>query len=744
MLHPAGDTLTDATSGPVATARLRDALPGGARRRVPGHRPGAVDDPARGLPRPPHPGADRRPEAGHLRLPRRRRARLPRGARRRRRWCARCRPTTAATQPLLDGMAAVFGGAALGDERIRVLPVDGRARRPAGRRGGAVAAAGAARATGCRSRSNGRCATAAGPRRRRRATSPTGSSPCSPAARLLHPARRRQPRGRSSPGHRGAGAHQHPGRAGAGAACRPPACRSCSPARPRVFATPAAAEWQRLLEALEQPHRTTRVRRAGADLLRRARRGRAGRAPATPSPTTSALQLRIWGAVLEDRGVAAMFEAVSLDRAAAAADARPGRRRAAAHRPAAHRAGAARGGAGGPARPDRAAGLAAPAHARRPAGEGGQERSRRLETDAAAVQIITVHTSKGLEFPVVLVPFAWDHFAARRPGHRGLPRRARPPGARRRRPGQPRLGSARAPAQAGGDRRRAAPHLRRADPRAVAPAGLVGADLQHADVAAAPAAAARRRPDRRAAVGQGARATRTRWRRSAPGRRRAAAAWAIEVVRARPPSVWSPAAPGGRRWSWPRSPGRWTPAGGARPTARLTSAAHEQRLGSEPEVAQKDDEADLEDGRRPVPLDAATTPPARRRLGVGRAARRRGVRHARARRAGAGRRPGRRRRGARGGGRAGGAVRAGTRRRRADSGLLAALATPLGPLADGLRAGAIVPARGPAAGAGLRAAAGRRRRRHGRAGAARRPGAAVARAGCRPGRCRRTPTRWPS
>ena len=53
--------------------------------------------------------------------------------------------------------------------------------------------------------------------------------------------------------------------------------------------------------------------------------------------------------------------------------------------------------------------LAAPA-ARGVRREGGQERSRRLETDAAAVQVITVHTSKGLEFPVVLVPFAWDRW----------------------------------------------------------------------------------------------------------------------------------------------------------------------------------------------------------------------------------------------------------------------------------------------------------------------------------------------
>ena len=57
-------------------------------------------------------------------------------------------------------------------------------------------------------------------------------------------------------------------------------------------------------------------------------------------------------------------------------------------------------------------------------GDLDQERSRRLDTDAAAVQVVTVHASKGLEFPVVFVPYGWDAAgrrvarAARRAGTR--------------------------------------------------------------------------------------------------------------------------------------------------------------------------------------------------------------------------------------------------------------------------------------------------------------------------------------
>ena len=36
-----------------------------------------------------------------------------------------------------------------------------------------------------------------------------------------------------------------------------------------------------------------------------------------------------------------------------------------------------------------------------------EERSRRLESDADAVQVVTIHGAKGLQFPVVYVPYGW-------------------------------------------------------------------------------------------------------------------------------------------------------------------------------------------------------------------------------------------------------------------------------------------------------------------------------------------------
>jgi exodeoxyribonuclease V beta subunit len=44
-----------------------------------------------------------------------------------------------------------------------------------------------------------------------------------------------------------------------------------------------------------------------------------------------------------------------------------------------------------------------------------EERSRRLESDAKAVQVLTVHRSKGLQWPVVYAPFLWSRWVPTNP-----------------------------------------------------------------------------------------------------------------------------------------------------------------------------------------------------------------------------------------------------------------------------------------------------------------------------------------
>ncbi|GAA1394679.1 exodeoxyribonuclease V subunit beta [Pseudonocardia kongjuensis] len=176
-----------------------------------------------------------------------------------------------------------------------------------------------------------------------------------------------------------------------------------------VFTTPAAADWLTLLEAVEQPQRTLRLRAAA--LTRFVGHTVADLCGADADRLVDALgaDLRSWHAVLAERGVAALAEAVFARYA-------PARRLL--------------------SRPDGERDLTDLRHVgqvlhsaalerhlgptaltewlRHRIGEAARdtsaERSRRLESDADAVQIVTVHRSKGLEFPVVYLPFAWDRW----------------------------------------------------------------------------------------------------------------------------------------------------------------------------------------------------------------------------------------------------------------------------------------------------------------------------------------------
>ena len=316
---------------------------------------------------------------------------------------------------VLDGLAPILSGTALGDPRIVVHPIE-----PA--------------RTGRRLRG--------GPGGARPAGHPRGAGR---GGRHGQPARRQGPRARVR-GRRRAG----PAHAGRGAAGRRRRCwRSVEPGDiavltrvnrdavavqralasvgvpavismlSSVFATPSARDWLVLLSALARP---------GVG-------GFVSAAALTPFVgwTTSELAeasderrdqladlLRTWSRVLDDHGVASLLEATAAaglrERLVRLPD---GERRLTdvRHVGEALHAAATDDGLG-------AAALLEWLRAR--VDEAGQdyaeERSRRLETDTAAVQVITVHASKGLQFPVVLVPFLWDKYSPPSPATIGYDR----------------------------------------------------------------------------------------------------------------------------------------------------------------------------------------------------------------------------------------------------------------------------------------------------------------------------------
>ena len=167
----------------------------------------------------------------------------------------------------------------------------------------------------------------------------------------------------------------------------------------KLLTTPAGDEWLTLLEALEQPHRSGRVRAAALTSF-------LGHTLSELDAGGEALtdeiadRLRGWALLLRGRGVAALFEATE------------------------ERGLTARvlGTVGGERLMTDLRHLAQTLHEtsrrdslgltgllewlRSERENASQERVRRLDSDAAAVQITTVHQSKGLQYPVVHLPFA--------------------------------------------------------------------------------------------------------------------------------------------------------------------------------------------------------------------------------------------------------------------------------------------------------------------------------------------------
>ncbi|MFC7503697.1 exodeoxyribonuclease V subunit beta, partial [Nocardioides sp. GCM10030258] len=177
-----------------------------------------------------------------------------------------------------------------------------------------------------------------------------------------------------------------------------------------VFATPAATEWLSLLEALEQPHRTPRVRAAaltcflGYDAAGLAAGG-------DDLADDLGDRLRSWSEALARRGVAAVLEAATSGGMPARMLARIGGERTLTDvrhiGEVLHEV----------AQREQMGAVALLAWLRQQVLEArdgrGAERTRRLDSDAAAVQLVTIHASKGLQYPIVYLPALGDRFVGK-------------------------------------------------------------------------------------------------------------------------------------------------------------------------------------------------------------------------------------------------------------------------------------------------------------------------------------------
>ena len=183
-----------------------------------------------------------------------------------------------------------------------------------------------------------------------------------------------------------------------------------------VFHTPAATEWLTLLEALEQPQRSDRVRAAaltsffGVDAEKLdADRGRRGES----LTDELAEEMRTLAGVLNARGVAAVMECAVLGGLTERVLKVLGGERTLTdlrhigellHRISIE---------------ERLGVVGLVGWLRAQVSDDkldvASERTRRLDSDAEAVQLVTIHGSKGLEYPVVYLPSLWDRFVGRDP-----------------------------------------------------------------------------------------------------------------------------------------------------------------------------------------------------------------------------------------------------------------------------------------------------------------------------------------
>jgi exodeoxyribonuclease V beta subunit len=173
-----------------------------------------------------------------------------------------------------------------------------------------------------------------------------------------------------------------------------------------VFTSQAAQDWLCLLEAFDQPHRSGLVRAAAATMFF----GETARTLAAGGDALTdriAATLRAWADHARERGVAAVYEAARLSGMARRVLSWQGGERHLtdlAHVTELLHETAHREHYGLPALRDwlrgQCDGAASP--------EG--VRNRRLDSDAAAVQIMTVWVSKGLQYPVVYLPYAFNRY----------------------------------------------------------------------------------------------------------------------------------------------------------------------------------------------------------------------------------------------------------------------------------------------------------------------------------------------